>query len=96
MRELSRRVDFEFVDVPPGIIDRATRKVGMDPISMKLCAVFEMYGMDTIKAQEREREAEKRTQREIDAWMDVGLSLRTETDVGSGDIYKENLMDFVE
>lgn len=97
-RHLQRRVDYVFVDVPPGLLLRAAKgaRADVDVMAFKLCAVFETYGIKLERLQRRRRVSERQAQREIRAWADVGLSLRTETDVGGKDIYCEDMTDFLQ
>lgn len=96
MHSLQRRVDYKFIDIPSGLLFRAAKHTNstIDP-QIKLCAVFEMYGVDFRDAQRRFDQAHQHTQQQIRAWTDVGLSLRTETDSGK-EIYCEDLTDFLE
>lgn len=97
-RRLQRRVDYVFVDVPPGLLLRAAKgaRVDVDVMALKLCAVFETYGIELERLQRRRRSSERQAQKEIGAWTDVGLSLRTETDMGGKDIYCEDMTDFLQ
>lgn len=97
-RHLQQRADYEFVDVPPGLLLRAAKavKVDVDVMALKLCAVFETYGVELDRLRRMRRLGERQMHNEIRAWTDVGLSMRTETDFGRKDIYNEDMTDFLE
>lgn len=93
-REWQRRADCVLVDIPPGIIQRATRNValkarksgtsGTIPQISKICAVFEMYGLSRRSTQIFQKYfaiEEKDFEKQILAWSDYRLTLRTETDL---------------
>lgn len=104
LRKFQKRADYKFIDIPRGVLLRAKERAGapVDTEEMRLCALFETYGIDAEEFQESQRklgESEEDLQKQIRAWTDVGQSMRTETDqwnLKGGEIFEEDLMDFLE
>lgn len=104
LRELQERVDYRFIDVPPGIVQRAKEMSGYtrDISKLRLCAVFETYGENLDQVQEAEDELRK-SKEDIEAqileWSDVGASMRTETDllnIRGPELFHESLIDWLD
>lgn len=83
-RYLHRRPDYKFIDIPPGLTLRASRKCKGLVDNVRLCALFEAYGIDGEHLRELQDvadEIEKDDEKQIQAWSDVGQAMRTETDL---------------
>lgn len=88
LRSFQRKADYKFIDVPPGVLLRAKKKssVAVDSMGLRLCALFETYGIEAERLQELQRlvdESEEDSERQIRAWSDVGQCMRTETDLAN-------------
>lgn len=90
LRPFQRRADYKFVDIPPGVMLRARSQSRAEvDAEIKLCALFETYGIDAEHLEEMQRtadEADEDSLRQIRAWSDVGQSMRTETDLSNRSI----------
>lgn len=104
VEEFRKKVDYSFVDVPPGVLSRAAQESGFsgDTGHMHICAIFETYGVDrdeVAAAQEERRKSEEDLDKQLLAWSDVGQSMRTETDVlnvSGPELFHESFIDFLE
>lgn len=102
----SPRPDLFVVAVPPGVVAAARRRARLPtdaPVhTLRLAAEFEVIGEGQERAARSRRlarEEERDILRQMLAWSDRGLSLRTETDWtnGSGpDLFHENLLNHID
>lgn len=89
--ELQNSADTLFIDIPPGILQRACKQLAGQTlpqtqgwIESKWCAVFEIFG-ETRETANISRKIMADFKQDFDsqlkAWSDRRLSLRTETDL---------------
>lgn len=107
--ELQRSGDTLFIDIPPGILQRACKQLTpqtihqtQDWLDSKWCAVFEIFGETSEMANiSRKFKADFKEDLylQLNSWSDRRLSLRTETDLSQPDgheLFHEDHLSYID